>query len=247
MITFNFWNESHKLKSQYTFKTFVVGLSNQFAHTVARRVCENQGSAYNPVLIYGDAGVGKTHLMNAIGNEVFNKNPDLKIHYLSAKQLTDELISEMKYARTSKFKEIFHSSEVLLIDDIQYITKKPYTQEALADIFNLLYEDSKQIVITSGITPIDMPDIKGTLISRFNKNIMVDMQPPEIETKIRIIDTKAATENITLTAEIAYFMASEMINMDDIEGCLKRLKVVASLSGMPIDTNMVKRVFQDFT
>lgn len=234
------------LNPKYIFNTFVVGPSNQFAHAAAMRVGEKPGRAYNPLFIYGGVGLGKTHLINAIGNSIIDKNMEKSIYYLSAEQFTNEVISALRYGRMGEFKEKYRNIETLLIDDIQFIAGKTTTQEEFFHTFNSLYERQSQIVVSSDRAPLEISDITDRLRSRFSMGLIADIQPPEIETKIAIIYKKAEAERMTINEDVAHFIAKGVrSNIRDIEGCLIKLWAHSSLTGMPIDINMAKDVIKD--
>jgi chromosomal replication initiator protein len=234
------------LNPKYTFDTFVVGPSNQFAHAAAIRVGENPGNAYNPLFIYGGVGLGKTHMINAIGNAIVDKNPGMNVHYVPAEQFANEVISSIRHEKMAEFKEKYRNLEVLLIDDIQFISGKTTTQEEFFHTFNSLYERHKQIVISSDRSPMEIVDITDRLRSRFSMGLIADIQPPELETKIAIIGKKAEMEKLSISDEVAYFIATNVkSNIREIEGCLIKLGAYASLTGMPIDITMAKNVLKD--
>lgn len=234
------------LNPKYIFDSYVVGPSNQFVHAAAKRVGDNPGFAYNPLFIYGGVGLGKTHIINAIGNTIVDKNPGTVVCYISAEQFTNEVISAMRHERMGEFKEKYRNIDVLLIDDIQFIAGKTATQEEFFHTFNSLYEKQKQIVMSSDRAPLEISDITDRLRSRFSMGLIADIQPPEIETKIAIIYKKAAAEKLTIPDDVAYFIASKVkSNIRELEGCLIKLGAHASLTGMPIDTAMAKTVLRD--
>lgn len=234
------------LNPRYTFDTFVVGPSNQFAHAASKRVGENPGLAYNPLFIYGGVGLGKTHLINSIGNAIADRRPDLTICYVSAEQFTNEVISSLRHEKMGEFKEKYRNVDVMLIDDIQFIANKTTTQEEFFHTFNSLYEKQRQIVISSDRAPLEISDITDRLRSRFSMGLIADIQPPEVETKVAIIYRKAELEKLTIPEEVAYFVASRIkSNIRELEGCLIKLGAHASLTGMPIDLNMAKVVLKD--
>lgn len=234
------------LNPKYTFDTFVVGPSNQFAHAAAKRVGEKPGASYNPLFIYGGVGLGKTHLINAVGNFIVDKNPGMTICYVSAEQFTNEVISALRHEKMSEFKDKYRNVEVLLIDDIQFIAGKTTTQEEFFHTFNSLYEKQKQIVMSSDRAPIEISDITDRLRSRFNMGLIADIQVPEIETKMAIIYKKAGIEKMPIPEEVAYFLATKIkSNIRELEGCLIKLGAHASLTGMPIDVTMAKNVLKD--
>ncbi|MFO0754087.1 MAG: chromosomal replication initiator protein DnaA [Thermodesulfovibrionales bacterium] len=234
------------LNPRYTFDTFVVGPSNQFAHAASKRVGENPGLAYNPLFIYGGVGLGKTHLINSIGNAIADRRPDLTICYVSAEQFTSEVISSLRHEKMGEFKDKYRNVDVMLIDDIQFIANKTTTQEEFFHTFNSLYEKQRQIVISSDRAPLEISDITDRLRSRFSMGLIADIQPPEVETKVAIIYRKAELEKLTIPEEVAYFVASRIkSNIRELEGCLIKLGAHTSLTGMPIDLNMAKVVLKD--
>ncbi|MEW5746491.1 MAG: chromosomal replication initiator protein DnaA [Nitrospirota bacterium] len=234
------------LNPRYTFDTFVVGPSNQFAHAASRRVAENPGVAYNPLFIYGGVGLGKTHLMNAIGNAIADKLPEKTICCVSAEQFTNEVISALRHEKMADFKEKYRNVDVMLIDDIQFIANKTTTQEEFFHTFNSLYEKQRQIVISSDRAPMEIADITDRLRSRFSMGLIADIQAPEVETKVAIILKKAAAEKMVIPDEVAYFIATRVkSNIRELEGCLIKLGAHASLTNTPIDTAMAKVVLKD--
>jgi chromosomal replication initiator protein len=234
------------LNPRYIFVNFVVGPSNQFAHAAAKRVGENPGFSYNPLFIYGGVGLGKTHLINAIGNMIVDQNPGTIVIYVSAEQFTNEVISALRHERMGDFKEKYRNVDVLLIDDIQFIAGKTTTQEEFFHTFNSLYEKQRQIVMSSDRAPMDISDITDRLRSRFSMGLIADIQPPEIETKIAILEKKAEAEKLVIPKDVAEFIASRVkSNIRELEGCLIKLGAHSSLTGAPIDTNMAKTVLKD--
>ncbi len=239
-------NRGIYLNPKYTFDTFVVGPSNQFAHAAAKRVGENPGFSYNPLFIYGGVGLGKTHLINAVGNNIVDKNPGVTVYYVSAEQFTNEVISALRHEKMSDFKEKYRNVDVLLIDDIQFIAGKTTTQEEFFHTFNSLYEKQKQIVISSDRAPMEISDITDRLRSRFSMGLIADIQAPEIETKMAIIYKKAALEKMAIPDDVVLFLATKVkSNIRELEGCLIKIGAHASLTGMPIDTVMAKKVLKD--
>jgi chromosomal replication initiator protein len=234
------------LNPKYTFDTFVVGPSNQFAHAAAIRVAESVGFAYNPLFIYGGVGLGKTHLMNAIGNAIVDGNLGTIVYYVSSEQFTNEVVSAIRHGKMGEFKEKYRNVDVLLIDDIQFIAGKDTTQEEFFHTFNSLYEKQKQIIISSDRAPIEIADITDRLRSRFSMGLIADIQPPEVETKVAIIFKKAENDKLIITEDVAYFIATRVkSNIRELEGCLIKLGAHASLTGMPIDIEMAKNVLKD--
>ncbi|HMK42973.1 MAG TPA: chromosomal replication initiator protein DnaA [Dissulfurispiraceae bacterium] len=234
------------LNPKHMFDTFVVGPSNQFAHAAAKRVAENPGTAYNPLFLYGGVGLGKTHLMNAIGNMIVDKNPGMGVHYVSSEQFVNEVVSAMRHERMSDFKEKYRNADVLLVDDIQFIAGKTATQEEFFHTFNALYGKQKQIVISSDRAPMDISDITDRMRSRFSMGLIADIQPPEVETKMAILYKKAEADHMKIPEDVAYFIANRVkSNIRDLEGCLIKLGAHASLVGVPIDLALAKNVLKD--
>jgi chromosomal replication initiator protein len=234
------------LNPKYTFNTFVVGPSNQFAHAAALRVTENPGNAYNPLFIYGGVGLGKTHLLNAIGNAFVDRRHGMIICYVSSEQFTNEVITSLRHGKMAELKDKYRNVDALLMDDIQFISGKTTTQEEFFHTFNALYEKQKQIVVSSDRAPQEISDITDRLRSRFNMGLIADIQPPEIETKIAILYKKAEVERIHVPEDVAYFIASRVkSNIRDLEGCLIKLGAYSSLSGIPIEIDMAKTVLKD--
>jgi chromosomal replication initiator protein len=201
---------------KYTFENFVVGASNQFANAACLAVANLPAKNYNPLFIYGGVGLGKTHLLHAIGNHIIQHRifPDVKkICYLSSEEFTNELINSLRYEKMDEFRNKFRRMDILLIDDIQFIAGKERTQAEFFHTFNSLYEARKQIVVTSDKFPKDIPNFEERLRSRFEWGLIADIQPPDIETKVAILKKKAETENIPLSNEVAFFLASQIDSM----------------------------------
>jgi len=234
------------LNPRYTFDNFIVGPSNQFAHAASRRIAENPGGAYNPLFIYGGVGLGKTHLISAIGNMIADKYSDKTVCYISAEQFTNEVISALRHEKMSDFKDKYRNVDVILVDDIQFIANKTTTQEEFFHTFNALYEKQRQIVVSSDRAPLEISDITDRLRSRFSMGLIADIQPPEVETKVAIIYKKAADEKMSMPEDVAYFIATKIkSNIRELEGCLIKLGAHSSLTGLPIDTTMAKVVLKD--
>ena len=234
------------LNPKYTFESFVVGPSNQFAQAAARSVSEATGKTYNPLFIYGGVGLGKTHLISAVGHAVIDRNPNLTVLYVSSEQFTNEVVSAIRHDRMGEFKEKYRNLDVLLLDDIQFIANKTATQEEFFHTFNALYERQRQIVVSSDRPPKEITAVTDRLRSRFSMGLIADIQPPEIETKIAILLKKADRERITIPDEVAYYLASKIrSNIRELEGCLIRLGAQASLTGRPIDREMAKTILRD--
>lgn len=234
------------LNPKFIFDTFVVGPSNQFARAAARAVADTPGKTYNPLFIYGGVGLGKTHLMNAIGNSVIDKKPQLNLLYVPAEQFTNEFIYSMRNDRMDEFKNKYRNLDMLLIDDIQFIAGKSGTQEELFHTFNALYDMHKQIVFSSDRPPKDISPITERLRSRFGMGLIADIQPPDIETKMAILGKKAELEGIRLPEDVIFFLSSKIkSNIRDLEACMIRLGAYSSLSDKEITVEMSKEVLKD--
>ena len=237
------------LNPKYTFDHFVVGASNQFAHAASQAVSNMPAKTYNPLFIYGGVGLGKTHLLQAIGNQVFRQRifPDArKICYLSGEDFTNELINALKYEKMEEFRNKFRRMDILLIDDIQFIAGKERTQEEFFHTFNSLYEARKQIVVTSDRFPKDIKNLEERLRSRFEWGLIADIQPPDIETKVAILRKKAEIENIALPNDVAFFLASQInSNIRVLEGCLIRIGAFTSLTGTPLSIEATKDILKN--
>ncbi|MFA5072831.1 MAG: chromosomal replication initiator protein DnaA [Nitrospirota bacterium] len=228
-------------EKKYTFQTFVVGPSNQFAHAAAKAVADSPGRAYNPLFIYSGVGLGKTHLVNAIGHHVQSKSPRIRVAYLSSEQFTNELINRMSHQRMEEFRQKYRNMDILLIDDIQFIAGKERTQEEFFHTFNTLYEAQKQIVLTSDRQPKEIPDIEERLRSRFECGLISDIQAPDFETRIAILKKKAEFWGIRLPDDVAEFLASIMKgNIRELEGGLVKLGAVSSLTNTEITQELAK-------
>jgi len=234
------------LNDKYTFEDFVSGSSNQFAFAAAMAVANNPATTYNPLFIYGGVGLGKTHIINAIGNTIIKKNPKTKVCYYSSEKFMNELINSIRYAKMDEFRKKFRSMDVLLIDDVQFIAGKERTQEEFFHTFNALYESHKQIVVTSDKFPKDIPGLEERLRSRFEWGLIADIQPPDVETKLAILKMKADQNGIFLPEDVALFLANSVSsNVRELEGYLIRIGAYASLTSTPITLNMAKEVLKD--
>jgi chromosomal replication initiator protein len=234
------------LNPKYTFDTFVCGASNQFAHAATQAVANNPASNYNPLFIYGGVGLGKTHLLTAIGNHVLQNNHNARVCYYSSEKFMNELINCLRYNKMESFRSKFRSMDVLLIDDVQFIAGKERTQEEFFHTFNSLYESHKQIVVTSDKFPKDMPGLEQRLRSRFEWGLIADIQPPDIETKMAILKKKSEIDHINLPDDVALFLASSSTsNIRELEGMLIRLGAFASLTGNEISLSMAREVLKD--
>ncbi len=233
------------LNVNYSFDRFVVGSCNQFAHAASAAVAEQPAKNYNPLFIYGGVGLGKTHLLNAIGLKTLKLFPDMNVVYVSAEVFMNELINSIRFDKMMKFREKFRNIDCLLMDDIQFIAGKERTQEEFFHTFNTLHDAGKQIVVTSDKFPKDIPNLEGRLRSRFEWGLIADIQPPEIETKIAILGTKAQENNIELPENVSIYLASqEESNIRELEGYLVRIAAYSSLTGRQIDLDLVKSVLK---
>jgi chromosomal replication initiator protein len=225
----------NSLNPKYTFEKFVVGSSNQFAHAASLAAAETPGKTYNPLFIYGGVGLGKTHLMHAIGHSVKERNRHLRVSYITSEKFMNELINAIRYDKTQSFREKYRSIDVLLMDDVQFMAGKERTQEEFFHTFNALHNEQKQIVITSDCPPRDIPTLQERLHSRFEWGLIADIEPPDLETKVAILKRKADLDGIHLPDDIAIFIASNIrSNVRELEGSLVRLVAISSLRGIPI-------------
>lgn len=235
------------LNPKYTFENFVSGQSNQFAQAAAKAVADKPGKVYNPLFIYGGVGLGKTHLISAIGNNVIDNRHDYAVLYVSAEQFTNEVVSAIRHSKTEELKKKYRNLDLLLIDDIQFIENKTQTQEELFYTINALYEKQRQIVLSSDRPPKEIKTVTDRLRSRFGMGLIADIQPPEFETRVAIIYKKSAMERMTLQEDVVHFIAAKAkTNIREIEGCLIRLGAHAALTGGHIDIEMAKNVLKDF-
>ena len=234
------------LNPKYIFENFVVGDSNRFASAAAEAVATNPGRAYNPLFIYGGVGLGKTHLISAIGNSVVDRMKNIRALYVSSEQFTNEVVHAVRHGKTDELKAKYRNLDLLLLDDVQFIENKTATQEELFHTLNVLYEAQKQIVISSDRPPKEIKNVTDRLRSRFNMGLIADIQSPELETKMAIIHKKAEMERITLNVAVVEFLAKKVkSNIRELEGCLIRLAAHSSLTGSPIDVEMTKNVLKD--
>ena len=239
-------HESPPLSPKYTFDTFVVGTSNQFAHAAARAVAESPSRAYNPLFIYGGVGLGKTHLLHAIGQQILRRGTNVRLVYISAEKFMNDLINAIRYDRILDFRRRLRSIDVLLIDDIQFIAGKERTQEEFFHTFNALYDAQKQIVISSDAPPRAIPTLEERLHSRFEWGLTADIQAPDLETKVAILRKKADAEDIHVPDNVAIFIASKIkSNVRELEGSLIRLIAFSSLTGRRIDLELAQEVLRD--
>jgi chromosomal replication initiator protein len=234
------------LNSKYSFDTFVVGTCNQFAHAAAQAVAESPAKTYNPLFLYGGVGLGKTHLMHAIGHMIRSRSRHQRLVYISSEKFMNELINAIRYDKTLTFREKYRSIDVLLIDDIQFMAGKERTQEEFFHTFNALYESQKQIIISSDCPPREIPTLEERLHSRFEWGLIADIQPPDLETKVAILRRKAELENIGLDDNVALFIASKIkSNIRELEGSLVRLVAYSSLKKHPIDLALAQEVLRN--
>jgi len=235
------------LNPRYTFDTFVVSSCNQFAHAAAMAVAEQPAGAYNPLYIYGGVGLGKTHLMQAIGNEVVARGNGhgMRMRYISSEQFMNELINSIRFEKTDEFRARYRNVDLLLIDDIQFLAGKERTQEEFFHTFNSLYDSQKQIVITSDVPPRDIPTLEERLRSRFEWGLMADMQPPDLETKVAILRKKAEAEGARVPDDVTLFIASSSkSNIRELEGALIRVIAYASMSGREVTLDLAKETLR---
>jgi chromosomal replication initiator protein len=231
---------------RYLFANFVEGKSNEFALAAARRVAENPSLSYNPLFLYGGVGLGKTHLLHAIGHEIKRNQPQLRILYLVAEQFVNELINSIRFDRMPAFRERYRTIDVLMIDDVQFIANKERTQEEFFHTFNTLYTSQKQIILSSDSPPRNIPTLEERLRSRFEWGLIADIQPPDLETKMAILQRKASLESFQLPKEVAEFIAQQVrSNIRELEGHLNRVIAYAELTGKPLSLPLAKETLKD--
>ena len=236
---------SNSLNQKFTFESFVVGACNQFAHAAARSVATNPSRSYNPLFIYGGVGMGKTHLMHAIGRQLMDNFGTMRVVYTSSEKFMNEMIACIRTDRMPQFHRRYRAADALLIDDIQLLGNKERTQEEFFHTFNELHDHQKQIVISSDSPPKDIPGLLERLRSRFEWGLMADIQPPDLETKMAILDKKAEVEGVKLPDDVRTFMASKTkSNVRELEGALVKLIAYSSLTGTPINLQMASQVLK---
>jgi len=233
------------LNPNYTFENFVVGSCNQFAHAASTAVAKNPGKSYNPLYVYGGAGLGKTHMMNAIGHYTLMNNHRLKILYITTEKFMNDLINHLQYGKILDFREKYRSVDVLLMDDIHYLGGRERTKEEFFHTFNHLYDSQKQIVISSDCPPKEIPHLEERFRSRFEWGLIADLKPPDIETRIAILKKKAEMEEINLTESVALYIADKVhTNIRELEGYLRRVIAYSSLKGEKIDLDLTKEALK---
>jgi chromosomal replication initiator protein len=241
------WDGAAQLNPRYTFDAFVIGSGNQFAHAACQAVAERPSKAYNPLFLYGGVGMGKTHLMQAIGHEVKRRQPQASICYVSSEKFTNDMINSLRYDKMTTFRDKFRSVDVLLIDDIQFLAGKERTQEEFFHTFNALHDTMKQIVIASDRSPKELAEIEDRLRSRFEWGLIADIQPPDLETKVAILQKKAEQEKVTLPTDVALYVAQNIrSNVRELEGALIRLVAHSSLIGAEITLPYAQQVLKNF-
>ena len=241
------WDGAAQLNPRYTFDAFVIGSGNQFAHAACQAVAERPSKAYNPLFLYGGVGMGKTHLMQAIGHEIKKRMPQAAICYVSSEKFTNEMINSLRYDKMTSFRDKFRNVDVLLVDDIQFLAQKERTQEEFFHTFNALHESMKQIVIASDRPPKELAEVEDRLRSRFEWGLIADIQPPDLETKVAILQKKAEQEKVTLPTDVALYVASNIrSNVRELEGALIRLVAHSSLIGAEITLPYAQQVLKNF-
>ena len=231
---------------EHTFSNFVVGNSNKFAHAAAIAVARKPGSAYNPLFIYGPSGLGKTHLLNAIAGEIKANNPDCRITYVTGETFTIEIIEAIAKKTTQEFRNKYRRSDLLLVDDVQFIAGKESTQEEFFHTFNTLYNDHKQIVLTSDRTPKEISTLEERLKTRFESGLLADISPPDYETRSAIVMAKAKKLGIDLSLEVVDFIANKITsNIRQLEGVAKKMKALSELMDLPLDIDTAQRAIED--
>ena len=239
-------DDASRLNPKYTFETFVKGATNRFAAAAAATAAEKPGQAYNPLFIYGDSGLGKTHLLHAIGNYTRSLYPGKRVRYVSSEEFTNEFINSIRDDKAASFHRKYREIDVLLVDDIQFLSGKVQTQEEFFHTFNTLHNANKQIVITSDVTPRQLPEIEDRMRSRFVSGFIIDIQPPDLETRIAILRKKTLQERLSVPSEVLEYIASKIsTNIRELEGALIRVTAWANLNHQEPDLNMAEMVLRD--
>ncbi len=239
-------DETSRLNPRYHFETFVIGSSNRFAHAAANAVAEAPAKAYNPLFVYGESGLGKTHLLHAIGHYARHLYPGLRVRYVNSEEFTNDFINSIRHDEGASFKQVYRNVDILLIDDIQFLADKEATVEEFFHTFNTLYNNNKQVVITSDLPPKQLSGFEDRLRSRFEWGLITDIQPPDLETRIAILRKKAEAEGLTAPPEVLEYIASNIsTNIRELEGALIRVTAFASLNRQPVDIQLAEQVLRD--
>ncbi|MGW9552499.1 chromosomal replication initiator protein DnaA [Citricoccus zhacaiensis] len=239
-------DETSRLNPRYHFETFVIGSSNRFAHAAANAVAEAPAKAYNPLFIYGESGLGKTHLLHAIGHYARHLYPGLRVRYVNSEEFTNDFINSIRHDEGASFKQVYRNVDILLIDDIQFLADKEATVEEFFHTFNTLYNNNKQVVITSDLPPKQLSGFEERLRSRFEWGLITDIQPPDLETRIAILRKKAEAEGLTAPPEVLEYIGSNIsTNIRELEGALIRVTAFASLNKQPVGIQLAEQVLRD--
>ena len=240
------YSSDFTLNPKYTFESFVIGSSNNFAHAAAQAVADNPSSAYNPLFIYGGVGLGKTHLMHAIGHRMLQNNPDARIIYVTSETFTIEFIQSIQENKNAQFRNKYRSADVLMVDDIQFISSRERTQEEFFNTFNALHTSGKQIILSSDRPPMELTTLEERLRSRFEGGLITDVQPPDLETRIAILKKKAMEENIDVDESVLSYIAEKVnSNIRQLEGSLTRVCAYAKLTKRPLDAHLADAALKD--
>lgn len=239
-------DSSASINPKYTFDTFIIGSSNKFAHAAAVAVAQNPGKRYNPLFIYGDVGLGKTHLLHAVGNAIAENTPSASIMYVTSEKFTNELIFAIRNDKNEEFRKKYRSVDVLMVDDIQFLSNKEGTQEEFFHTFNALYELQNQIIISSDKPPREIPALEERLCSRFGWGLVADIQKPDYETRIAILENKAICEHMQVPGDVLRFIAERtQTNIRELEGSLTRVMAHSELRGVPVSVELAAEALKD--